>query len=59
MILLEFSSQEEDEEMDEDEKDEDEGTATITWAGTHNEYESIFKNNKTTIEKWLRNQGLI
>lgn len=35
------------------ELDED-GEATIVWAGTHQEYESTFKNNKSTIEKWLR-----
>jgi mRNA interferase HigB len=43
MILLEF--------------DDDE--ASIIWAGTHDEYESTFKNNKSTIEKWLRAQGYI
>jgi hypothetical protein len=30
---------------------DDEGEATIIWAGTHQEYESIFKNNKSSIEK--------
>ncbi|TDW48562.1 RelE-like HigB toxin of type II HigAB toxin-antitoxin system [Flavobacterium sp. 270] len=44
LILLEF---------------DDEGEATIVWAGTHQEYETIFKNNKTTIEKWLRKKGYI
>lgn len=38
--------------------DED-GEATIVWAGTHQEYESTFKNNKLTIEKWLRKNGYI
>ena len=38
---------------------DDEGEATIVWAGTHQEYESIFKNNKKTIEKWLRNNNYI
>jgi len=38
--------------------DED-GEATIIWAGTHQEYETIFKNNKSTIEKWLRKNGYI
>ncbi len=38
---------------------DDEGEATIVWAGTHQEYESIFKSNKSTIEKWLRNKGYI
>lgn len=35
------------------------GEATIVWAGTHQEYQSIFKNNKSTIEKWLRTKGYI
>lgn len=38
MILIEF----------------EEGQATIVWCGTHDEYESTFKNNKNTIKKWLR-----
>jgi len=38
--------------------DED-GEATIVWAGTHQEYESTFKNNKATIEKWLRKNNYI
>lgn len=38
---------------------DDDGEATIIWAGTHQEYESTFKNNKPTIEKWLRNKGYI
>lgn len=38
---------------------DDQGEATIVWAGTHQEYEVIFKNNKSTIEKWLRNKGYI
>ncbi|OYT12013.1 MAG: addiction module toxin RelE [Bacteroidetes bacterium 4572_112] len=33
--------------------------ATIIWAGSHTEYDNIFKGNKTTIEKWLRNKNLI
>lgn len=28
--------------------------ATVVWAGTHEDYKAIFKNNKDTIEKWLR-----
>lgn len=43
MILLEF----------------EDGECTVIWAGTHDEYESIFKNNKAAIEKWLRNNGFI
>ncbi|MDN3671557.1 type II toxin-antitoxin system HigB family toxin [Flavobacterium branchiarum] len=38
---------------------DDDGEATIVWAGTHQEYETIFKNNKSTIEKWLRKYGYI
>jgi mRNA-degrading endonuclease HigB of HigAB toxin-antitoxin module len=37
----------------------DQKEATIIWAGTHDEYDSIFKGNKSTIRKWLRNQQLI
>lgn len=35
------------------------GEATVVWTGTHKEYESTFKNNKKTIEKWLRNNDYI
>jgi hypothetical protein len=38
---------------------DDDGEATIFWAGTHQQYEAIFKNNKLTIEKWLRKNGYI
>lgn len=38
---------------------DDDGEATIIWEGTHQEYESTFKNNKSTIEKWLRTKGYI
>lgn len=38
---------------------DDDGEATIIWAGTHQEYDTIFKNNKKTIEKWLRNNNYI
>lgn len=38
--------------------DED-GEATIVWVGTHKQYETTFKNNKKTIEKWLRSKGYI
>lgn len=44
MVLLEF---------------DEEGEATIVWAGTHDDYERIFKNNRQTIEKWLRTNGWI
>lgn len=33
--------------------------ASIVWTGSHQEYDKIFKGNKKTIEKWLRNQNLI
>ncbi len=35
------------------------GEALIVWAGTHQEYEKTFKNNKLTIEKWLRKNNYI
>lgn len=38
---------------------DDDGEATIIWSGTHQEYERIFRNNKDTIEKWLRNKNYI
>ena len=33
--------------------------AEVLWVGNHNEYDSIFKGNKNTIEAWLRNHGKI
>ena len=33
--------------------------AIVLWIGTHSNYEKLFKNNKTTIEKWLRSKGHI
>ncbi len=33
--------------------------ATVIWTGSHAEYDKTFKGNKSTIEKWLRNQNLI
>ncbi len=44
MILIEF--------------DED-GEATVVWAGSHQEYDKTFKNNKSTIKKWLRDNEWI
>jgi hypothetical protein len=38
---------------------EDEGEATIIWAGSHQDYDRIFRNNRATIEKWLRNRDFI
>jgi len=37
----------------------EENEAVVLWVGSHNEYETTFKNNKKTIEAWLRNQGQI
>jgi len=37
MILIEFEDDE----------------ASVVWVGTHQEYEITFKNNKSTIKKWL------
>ena len=33
--------------------------ATVIWAGSHDEYDAIFKGNKGTIEKWLRRRNLV
>lgn len=33
--------------------------ATVVWAGSHQEYELIFKNNKNTIKKWLKSNDWI
>lgn len=38
---------------------DDEGEATIIWVGSHDEYERTFKNNKSTIERRLRQNGYI
>lgn len=35
------------------------GEAKILWCGNHDEYETTFKNNKSTIKKWLKNKNLI
>lgn len=43
MILIEFEDNE----------------ATVVWAGTHQEYEATFKNNKNTIKKWLKSNDWI
>lgn len=37
----------------------DKGEAIIVWSGSHDEYDTTFKGNKNTIEKWLRNQQII
>lgn len=31
----------------------DEEEASVVWVGTHQDYETTFKNNKNTIRKWL------
>ena len=41
MILIEF----------------DDGEASVVWLGNHTEYEDIFKNNKSTIKKWLKSNN--
>ena len=35
------------------------GDASVVWAGNHKDYETVFKNNKTVIKKWLVKQGWI
>lgn len=49
MLLVEFSVQ----------GQEEEGIVSVLWAGSHDEYERVFGNNKGRIEKWLRGKGLI
>jgi mRNA-degrading endonuclease HigB of HigAB toxin-antitoxin module len=44
MILIEF---------------EDDGEVTIVWAGNHDDYEKIFKNNRNVIKKWLKDNSWI
>lgn len=43
MIMIEFSDNE----------------ATVVWAGTHQDYETTFKNNRNTIKKWLKSNDWI
>lgn len=43
MILIEF----------------DDSEATVVWAGTHQQYETTFKNNRNTIKKWLKSNDWI
>ena len=35
------------------------GEITIVWCGSHDEYETTFKNNKNTIRKWLKEREWI
>lgn len=37
----------------------EQNTAIIVWAGSHNKYNLIFKGNRKTIEKWLKNKQFI
>lgn len=43
MMLLEFS----------------EGEVTVVWAGSHQEYERVFRNNKKRIKTWLKSNEWI
>ena len=38
---------------------EEDGEATIVWAGSHDDYELTFKNNRNVIKKWLRDNTWI
>lgn len=38
---------------------EENGDATIVWAGSHDDYELTFKNNRNVIKKWLRDNSWI
>lgn len=38
---------------------EENGEINIVWCGTHDEYETTFKNNKSTIRKWLKDREWI
>ncbi|MFT7611996.1 MAG: hypothetical protein ACI9J3_000945 [Parvicellaceae bacterium] len=57
MVLIEY--QPNDAPLDKDGAEEDMGIATVHWTGTHDEYIRDFKNNKDSINKWLRGKGLI
>lgn len=35
------------------------GEVTIVWAGSHDDYELTFKNNRSVIKKWLRDNNWI
>lgn len=43
MILIEF----------------EDGEANVVWEGNHQEYEDTFRNNKSTIKKWLKDNNWI
>lgn len=38
---------------------EENGEVTIVWAGSHDDYELTFKNNRNVIKKWLRDNNWI
>ncbi|GAB5556889.1 MAG: hypothetical protein SchgKO_11020 [Schleiferiaceae bacterium] len=38
---------------------EEETEITIVWVGSHQEYEETFKNNKKTIQTWLKQREYI
>ena len=38
---------------------EENGEATIVWAGSHDDYELTFKNNRNAIKKWLSDNNWI
>ena len=38
---------------------DEEGEATVIWIGNHDDYERVFRNNKQTIQKWLKNRGYV
>lgn len=38
---------------------EENGEVTIVWAGNHDDYERIFKNNRNVVRKWLRENNWI
>lgn len=37
----------------------DDKEATVVWAGSHDEYDRIFRGNKNVIVKWLRAKNFI
>lgn len=38
---------------------EENGEVTIVWAGNHDDYELVFKNNRSVIKKWLKDNNWI
>lgn len=33
--------------------------ARVIWTGSHQEYEKVFRNNRNTIKKWLKDNGWV